>query len=131
MSEMKGNANEEIKGLEFERRVLPMMEERKEQREPVTEIIEQLNRRYGTDFTPADRFLIEQIVEAFKSDSEMVLKAQTNTQEDFRKFYEKEFINKVIDSMCQNLKFFTKVKDDPLYARKVMEFTFKKVNERP
>jgi len=103
--------------------------ERKEQKEPLSEIIEELNRRYGTDFSPADRLSIEQIVEDFNSDSEMVIKAQTNTPEDFWYAYEKEFMNKVINRMNQNLKFFTKVIDDSLFAKSLMELLFKKVYE--
>lgn len=103
--------------------------ERKEQKEPLSEIIEELNRRHGTDFSPTDRLSIQQIAEDFKSDADMIIKAQTNTPEDFWYAYEKEFMNKVISRMNQNLKLFTKVIDDSLFAKTLMELLFPKIYE--
>lgn len=103
--------------------------ERKEQKEPLSEIIEELNRRHGTDFSTTDRLSIQQIAEDFKSDADMIIKAQTNTPEDFWYAYEKEFMNKVISRMNQNLKLFTKVIDDSLFAKTLMELLFPKIYE--
>lgn len=99
----------------------------KEHKEPLSEIIEELNRRFGTDFSPADRLSIEQIKEDFNQDIEMITKAQTNTEEDFWYAYEKEFMNKVINRMGQNTKFYTKIIDDEIFAKALMKLMFKEV----
>ncbi|SHF14922.1 type I restriction enzyme, R subunit [Desulforamulus putei DSM 12395] len=101
-----------------------------EQKEQLSTIIEQLNKRFGTDFTPAEQLSVEQIKEDFTRDAEMVTKAKNNTIEDFRYAFQKAFMGKVVDRMSQNEKFFMKILDDEQFANALMEFLLPKVYEK-
>ncbi|MDK2788954.1 MAG: type restriction enzyme subunit [Epulopiscium sp.] len=104
--------------------------EKKEQKEHLSTIIEELNKRFGTDFTPADQLSIEQIKEEFAQDVEMVTKAKNNTLEDFQYAFQKAFMSKVVDRMNQNTKFFMKVLDDEQFAKALMELILIEVYEK-
>jgi len=95
---------------------------REEEKEYLSTIIERLNKRFGTNFTKADQLSIEQIKEDFAADDDLVLKAKTNTVEDFRLAFEKVFIDKVVDRMDQNRAFFTRVLDDEQFRNALMEY---------
>jgi len=95
---------------------------REEEKEYLSTIIERLNKRFGTNFTKADQLSIEQIKEDFAADEDLVLKAKTNTIEDFKLAFEKIFINKVVDRMDQNRAFFTRVLDDEQFRNALMEY---------
>ena len=105
---------------------------RENQKEYLSSIIERLNERFGTDFTKADQLSVEQIKEDFAADKDLVLKAKTNTIDDFRLAFEKVFINKVVDRMDQNRTFFTRVLDDEQFRNALMEYmlteTYEKLN---
>ncbi|MDI6600951.1 MAG: type I restriction endonuclease [Thermoanaerobacteraceae bacterium] len=100
------------------------------QAEYLSTIIEQLNKRFGTDFTPADQLSVEQIKEDFVRDVEMVTKAKNNSMEDFRYAFQKAFMGKVVDRMSQNEKFFMKILDDEQFANALMELMLPKVYEK-
>lgn len=104
--------------------------EKKKPKEHLSTIIEELNKRFGTDFTPADQLSVEQIKEDFVRDKEMVTKAKNNTIEDFRYAFQKAFMGKVVDRMNQNTKFFMKVLDDEQFARELMELMLSEVYEK-
>lgn len=89
--------------------------------EYLSTIIEELNRRFGTDFTPAEKLSLEQIKEDFARDREMIIKAKNNSIEDFGYAYRKVFMEKVVDRMDQNEKFFMKIIDDEQFASALME----------
>jgi type I restriction enzyme R subunit len=103
---------------------------REEQAEHLSTIIERLNKRFGTNFTKADQLSVEQIKEDFAADADLVQKAKTNTIEDFKFAFEKEFINKVIDRMDQNKSFFTRVLDDEQFRIALMEYMLKETYEK-
>lgn len=103
---------------------------KEEQAEYLSTIIEKLNKRFGTDFTPADQLSVEQIKEDFAADAEMVAKAKANSMEDFRYAFKKAFMGKVVDRMGQNQKFFMKILDDEQFANALMELMLSEVYEK-
>jgi type I restriction enzyme R subunit len=102
------------------------------EKEKLSTIIERLNDRFNTDFTPADQLSIEQIKEDFAMDADLVQKAKANSIDEFKFAFDKAFINKVIDRMEQNEKFFTKILDDEQFKTALMEQmlmeTYQKLN---
>jgi type I restriction enzyme R subunit len=60
--------------------------------ETLSTIIEKINKRFGTEFTPIDQLSVEQIKEDFVMDEDMINKAKTNSMEDFRYAFEKAFM---------------------------------------
>ena len=67
---------------------------------------------YGADVTEAQKLSLEQIQEDFANDKDMVQKAKSNTLEDFKLAYVKAFMDKAVDRMSTNEKFFAKILDD-------------------
>ena len=93
----------------------------------LSELIDQLNERFGTDFTQADQLFFDQIQEeAIESD---ILKqaAETNTKEDFRYVFEKAFEGLVIDRMEGNEEIFGKLMGDGEFRKLALEHLLHKV----
>jgi type I restriction enzyme R subunit len=103
------------------------------EKERLSTLIERLNERFNTDFTHTDQLSIEQIKEDFAMDADLVQKAKTNNIDDFKFAFDKAFMNKVIDRMDLNEKFFTKILDDEQFKTALMEQmlmdTYQKLND--
>ncbi len=102
----------------------------KEEVAPISEIIEVLNDRLGTDFTPADQLFFDQIEEEMVQDERLAKQAQSNTKENFKYGFEDKFMDVVIERMEQNQELFTKLMDDDRMAGIVKEMLLDRVFER-
>jgi len=89
-----------------------MRKDKKEEQAPLSEIIEILNERFGTDFTETDRLAFVQIEEALIANATLAQKARVNTKENFKFEFDSAFLGIVIDRMEQNREIFTKILDD-------------------
>ena len=84
----------------------------KEEFAPISEIINVLNERLGTEFKVADRLSVEQMKEDLLEDEKLEQQAKTNTIENFKYAFDDIFMDVVINRMEQNQEFFLKVLDD-------------------
>lgn len=83
----------------------------------LSEIIQVLNERFGTDFTEAERFNVEQIQFEMANDDVLIKQALNNSFEVFRQGSSKQvFNNKVIERLNKNPEFFTKILTDEKFA---------------
>ena len=98
--------------------------------EYLSSIIDRLNKRFGTEFTKSDQLSVEQIKEDFATDEDLVLKAKTNSIDDFSLAFEKVFLNKVIDRMDQNQSFFTRILDDEQFKTALMNMMLVETYEK-
>jgi len=94
---------------------------KEDEKEELSSIIQRLNERFGTDFSDAQKLSLEQIQEDFANDKDMVQKAKTNTLDDFKLAYVRAFMDKAVDRMSTNEKFFTKILDDEEFRTVLME----------
>ncbi|MBK9443151.1 MAG: type I restriction endonuclease subunit R [Comamonadaceae bacterium] len=93
----------------------------------LSELIDLLNERFGTDFTQADQLFFDQIQqEAVESDA-LKQAAQTNSKEDFRYVFEKAFEGLVIDRMEGNEDIFGKLMADGEFRKLALEHLLHKV----
>lgn len=102
----------------------------KEQKAKLTEIIEVLNEKFGTDFTDADRLFFDQIEQELIADDKLQKQAQNNTIENFKFGFEEIFFHKLIDRMEQNEEIFKRIMDDNAFASIIKEHMLNKVYER-
>lgn len=102
----------------------------KEEVAPISEIIEVLNDKLGTDFTPADQLFFDQIEEDMVQDERLAKQAQSNTKENFKYGFEDKFMDAVIERMEQNQELFAKLMDDDRMAGIVKEMLLDKVFNR-
>jgi type I restriction enzyme R subunit len=69
---------------------------------PLSEIIDVLNERFGTNFTPEDQLFFEQITQRAKRDEEVVQRAQANPFDNFSLAIRQKIADFMIDRLSQN-----------------------------
>jgi len=112
----------------------PIMEagtkKEKEELAKLSEIIEILNDKFGTDFTDADKYFFTQIEEELVADEKLSEQAKNNSIGNFKFGFEDMFQNKLIERMDSNLDIFTKIMDDKTFGDVVKEWMLYKVYNR-
>ena len=99
----------------------------KEEKAPLSEIIEQLNERFGTEFEEADRLFFNQIEEELIKDETLQTQAKVNKLDTFKFAFEDKFINKLIDRMEQNQDIFEKILENKSFGDLVKQLMMKSV----
>jgi type I restriction enzyme, R subunit len=79
---------------------------------PLSELIDILNERFGTDFTQADQLFFDQIQEEAVASENLRQAAVVNSVDDFRYVFNKAFEGLVIDRMDGNEEIFGKLMGD-------------------
>jgi type I restriction enzyme R subunit len=99
--------------------------------EPIrlSELIDILNERFGTDFTQADQLFFDQIQEEAVENESLRKAAATNSVEDFRYVFEKAFEGLVIDRMEGNEDISGKLMGDGEFRKMVVEHLLHRVYE--
>ena len=93
----------------------------------LSELIEILNERFGTDFTQADQLYFDQIQEEAIENEGLQKAAAANSKEDFRYVFEKTFEGLVIDRMEGNEEIFGKLMADGEFRKLAVEHLLSKV----
>jgi type I restriction enzyme R subunit len=102
----------------------------KDEKDKLSNIINVLNDKYGTDFTDADRLYFEQIEQALFENDELKMRAQSNPIENFKYAFEEVFIQTLIDRMSDNQEIFDKIMENSSFKKDVEDWLTKKVYER-
>ncbi len=84
---------------------------------PLSELVEQLNVRFGTHFTEADQLFFDQIQQEAIENADLREAAQANTEDDFRYVFEKTFEGLIIDRMDDNEEIFGRLMADPEFRQ--------------
>jgi type I restriction enzyme R subunit len=90
-------------------------------------LIDLINERFGTDFTPADELFFNQIREEAIADENLRQAAQANTIENFRFVFDKALEGLFIDRMEQNEELFAKFMNDKDFQKIVTEHLLREV----
>ena len=93
----------------------------------LSELIDILNERFGTDFTQADQLFFDQIQEEAIESDMLKRAAETNSKDDFRYVFEKAFEGLVIDRMEGNEEIFGKLMGDGEFRKLALEHLLHKV----
>lgn len=97
----------------------------------LSEIIQVLNERFGTDFSESDRFNAEQIIHEMATDEILIKQALNNSFDVFKQGSSKEVFNsKVIERLNRNPEFFTKILTDEKFANELFSFLIKPVYQQ-
>ncbi len=102
----------------------------KDEKAKLSEIIDVLNDRFGTDFDEADKLFFDQIETELFNDEKLKRQAKNNDIENFKYGFEEKFIHKLIDRMDDNQKIFDKVMDSSDFKKTVQEWLLKKLYKR-
>lgn len=105
----------------------------KDEEAPLSEIINVLNDRFGTEFEEADRLFFEQIEAELIEDETLQTQAKVNKIDTFKFAFDDKFIDKLIGRMDQNRVIFEKILEDKMFGDLVkglmMKKIYKKLNE--
>lgn len=93
----------------------------------LSELIDILNKRFGTDFTQADQLFFDQIQEEALESAALQKAAESNSEDDFRHVFEKAFEGLVIDRMEGNEEIFGKLMADGEFRQIAMTHLMKRV----
>ncbi len=99
----------------------------KEEKAHLSEIIDVLNERFGTEFEDADRLFFEQIETELVQDETLKTQAKVNKIDTFKYAFENLFLSKLVDRMDQNHEIFEKIVEDKAFGGIVKEWMLKKV----
>lgn len=102
----------------------------KEEKAALSEIINVLNTRFGTEFDDADKLFFDQIEAELVADEKLSEQAKSNSMANFKFGFEDVFMDKLIGRMDQNQDIFTKMMDDKDFGGLVREYMLKKVYDR-
>ena len=102
----------------------------KEEKELLSEIIQVLNERFGTEFEEADRLFFEQIEEDLIGDATLQKQAKVNKIDTFKYAFNDMFIDKLIERMDQNQDIFEKILEDKAFGDLVKKIMLRSVYER-
>ncbi len=100
-----------------------------EEKSALSELIEKLNERFGTEFSNIDKVL-EQFVSDMDNNAELRTQALNNSEEHFRFPFNDAFMDVVIDRMVQNQSFCEKVLDDEKFSNTIKDLLVGVVYER-
>ena len=101
-----------------------------DERAKLSEIIDVLNERFGTDFDKADKLFFDQIEEELFNDDTLKQQAMNNDIDNFKYGFEEVFMHKLIDRMDDNQKIFEKVMDSSDFKKTVQDWLLKKLYKR-
>lgn len=83
-----------------------------EQLEPLSQIIRELNERFGTDFAEDDRVFIRELEDRPAVDQALVLSVRVNTPENARLTFDHVVSDRLQDMVDTNFRFYKQVTDD-------------------
>lgn len=102
----------------------------KEEKAPLSIIIDKLNDRFGTEFEEADRLFFEQIASELVEDEALKNQAKANKLDTFKFAFEETFLDKLIERMEQNQEIFERILEDRAFGSLVQELMMKNVYQR-
>jgi type I restriction enzyme, R subunit len=101
----------------------------KAEKAPLSEIIEILNERFGTEFKKADQLFFEQLDEEAKADDAVVQWVMANSFENFALAFRQVFLNKMLDRMDQNGDIVSQYMNEPEFQEATFTLMARRVYE--
>jgi type I restriction enzyme R subunit len=96
----------------------------------LSQIIDTLNERFGTNLTQADQLYFDQLEQALAEDGDLAAQAQANTEENFSYGFEKTFEGAIIDRQTANEDLFRRLMDDQHFNGLVKSYLRRRVYRR-
>lgn len=96
----------------------------------LSQIIDVLNDRFGTEFEEADKLFFDQIEEELMQDEKLQTQAKVNKLDTFKYAFEDIFVEKLIGRMDQNQDIFEKILEDKAFGDLVKELMMKKIYKK-
>ena len=98
--------------------------------EPLSQIVEELNERFGLDLNDRDQLLFDQFEETWVTDPAVAAQARENTLDNFRLVFDRMFLNTVVGRMDENEAIFKRILDDDEFRQTLMDLYAARVYRR-
>src|ERR1019366_1628408 len=98
--------------------------------EPLSQIVEELNERFGLDLDDRDQLLFDQFEETWVTDPAVAAQARGNTLDNFRLVFDRMFLNTVVGRMDENEAIFKRILDDEEFRQTLMDLYATRVYRR-
>jgi type I restriction enzyme R subunit len=95
-----------------------------EEPEPLSQIIAELNERFGLNLGPEHRVTLEQIRDALDEDGGLDASARVNTRENVRLTFDPKVEDKIQEIVESNFELYKRITDDPAFGRVLKNFLF-------
>jgi type I restriction enzyme R subunit len=95
--------------------------------EPLSQIIRELNERFGTDFSEEDRVFIQQLEGALAADAALAASLRANVPENARLTFDHVVSDRLQDMVETNFEFYKRVTDDPSFAKFFLDWLFERL----
>lgn len=99
---------------------------RPEDIEPLSQIIKELNERFGTDFTEEDKVFIRQLEQRIANDPALEASIKVNPPEDARLTFNQVVNDKLQDMVDSNFKFYKQITDNQEFAEDFLSWMFER-----
>ena len=100
------------------------------QLERLSEIVDELNERFGLNLDERDQLLFDQFEETWAADPDVVDQACSNTLENFRLVFDHRFLATVVSRMDENEAIFKRILDDEEFRQVLMDLYAGRVYRR-
>jgi type I restriction enzyme R subunit len=94
--------------------------------EPLSQIIHDLNERFGTDFSEEDKVFIRQLEQRLASDPALEASIKVNPPEDARLTFDQIANDKLQDMVDSNFKFYKQITDNADFAEDFLSWMFQR-----
>ncbi|MEI7557213.1 DEAD/DEAH box helicase family protein [Candidatus Chlorohelix sp.] len=98
--------------------------------EPLSLIISELNKRFGTEFGDEDKLLINNLEEKLHEDISLKASLKASSTENVRLTFEKNTKEYLQEFLDKNFKFYKQVNDNPDFSKLLMDWLFKRYLDR-
>jgi type I restriction enzyme R subunit len=95
--------------------------------EPLSQIIDTLNERFGLELTETDQLLFDQYERDWLSDPEVTDQARNNTIDNFKLVFDRNFLKTVISRMDDNEALFKRILDDTEFQEAIKDYYGRKI----
>lgn len=98
--------------------------------ERLSEVVAELNERFGLNLDERDQLLFDQFEAAWLADPEVVAQAQANSIENFRLVFDNRFMQTIVSRMDENETIFKKILDEEEFQKALMDLYAARIYRR-
>ena len=96
----------------------------------MSQIIQELNKRFGTEFSEADKVFIEHLEGKLAADQALEASVKVNTPENARLTFDHVASDKVQELIDTNFKFYKQINDNPEFGKFLLDWLFESTTRR-
>ena len=96
----------------------------KEEEEPLSRIIEEMNDRYGTEFNESDKVILMRLKNSLENNEDLKTSARINSEENFKLSFRHMFDEVLLSFISQHFEFYKKINDNKNLKKDLIDNIF-------